>query len=534
MKTRHLTAGGAGRPARATRAGLAASLILVLSGALAAGLGGCGSGRPSAPKILVIGMDGATFDLIGPWMDQGKLPNLKAIRDGGVWGNLLSVIPPLSPPAWTSAVTGVNPGQHGIYDFNRYAPDEGKAYTETAASRRVPAYWTLMSEAGLRVGTLNIPMTDPPDEVNGFQVAGLPHPDSVGYAYPPELEARLHREGYKLDRMGEALVEGHEADLEREIVSTLDRRKKVALELGADHPDLDVYWVVFTGTDRIQHFFWKFMEKDHPFYDPELAPRFGDSILHVYEKVDEAIGDLVAQARAQAADQGRELAVIVLSDHGFCGVHRAFRPQSLLHNPPAGEKPITNAYSMETNASMIYVPLVGRDKGATLSRSDHDAETKEIVRRVLAARDPENGECPVILGARKEDLFTGRYVDKAPDILFLARPGYYLINEEGDKTPFGTPKFSFSAHHEMHGVFFATGPMFGTGHLEGKQSLLNIAPTLMYLAGLKVPGYMEADVLTGALSPGYLKAHPVQRDESTARETGSDDVERIKALPYVQ
>ncbi len=317
---------------------------ILLAGCIAflgvAFLGGCGKGQ-NPPKVLVIGMDGATWDLMGPFMDQGHLPRLKALRDGGVYGPLLSVIPPLSPPAWTSAATGVNPGMHGIFDFFRLDPDSMIVYSETARSRRVPGVWTLLSEAGHKVGMLNMPMTDPPDPVDGFMVAGLPHPDSVGFAYPPELEARLHREGYRLDRMGEALIAGHEADLESEIVGTFRKRKQVALELGEENPDLDMYWVVFTGTDRIQHFFWKFMEKDHPFYDPALAPRFGDSILHVYEAIDEAVGELVDQASAQAAAQGRELAVIVLSDHGFCGVHRAFRPESFLAHPPDGEKPIT-------------------------------------------------------------------------------------------------------------------------------------------------------------------------------------------------
>jgi predicted AlkP superfamily phosphohydrolase/phosphomutase len=495
---------------------------------------GCGGGEKPAPKILVVGLDGATFDLMTPWMEQGYLPRLKALRDGGTWGTLQSVIPPLSPPAWTTAFTGVNPGQHGIYDFFRLDPDSMIALSETAAGRRVPALWTLLSDEGRTVGIVNIPMTDPPDPVNGFLIAGLPHPDTTGYAYPPELEADLHRRGYRLDRMGEALIEGQEGALEEEILDTFRRRRDTALALGAQHPDLDLTWVVFTGTDRMQHFFWKFMEKEHPFHDAALAPRYGDSILKLYRELDAAVGALVDQAQAQADKEGRELAVIVLSDHGFCGVHRAFRPQSFLRNPADGKAPITSAYSLETNATLLYVPVQGRERNATLTQEEHDGVVDDILARVLAARDPEGGASPVIFGARRENVYHGRYADKAPDLVFLARPPYYLINEEGDKEPFGTPAFSFSAHHEIHGILIASGPMFGKGHLEGRQGLLDIAPTVMYLAGLAVPGYMEGDVLTPLFTPEYAKAHPVVREAGDARETGDEDRERIKAVPYVQ
>jgi predicted AlkP superfamily phosphohydrolase/phosphomutase len=145
----------------------------------------------------------------------------------------------------------------------------------------------------------------------------------------------------------------------------------------------------------------------------------------------------------------------------------------------------------------------------------------DILARVLAARDPEGGASPVLFGARREDVYRGRYVDKAPDLVFLARPPYYLINEEGDKEPFGTPAFSFSAHHEIHGILIASGPMFGKGHLEGRQGLIDITPTLMYLAGLSVPGYMEGDVLTPLFAPEYAKAHPVVREAGRRGRRGT-------------
>jgi predicted AlkP superfamily phosphohydrolase/phosphomutase len=265
-----------------------------------------------------------------------------------------------------------------------------------------------------------------------------------------------------------------------------------------------------------------------------MAARFGTAILDLWKEVDVAVGDLVDQAQRLADEQGRELAVLVLSDHGFAGVHRAFRPQSFLKNPPGGEAPITSTYSLETNASMIYVPKRGREANGGLSPEDHARTVDEVLGRMLAAEDPLLGAKPVLFGGKREDVFRGRYVSKAPDLVFLARPPYYLIHEEGDKEPFGTPAFTFNAHHEIHGILIASGPMFGSGRLEGRQSLLDLSPTLLHLLGETIPGYMEGEPLTGMLTPEWSAAHPVSWDETEARETGSDELDPVKAIPYLQ
>jgi predicted AlkP superfamily phosphohydrolase/phosphomutase len=227
------------------------------------------------------------------------------------------------------------------------------------------------------------------------------------------------------------------------------------------------------------------------------------------------------------------VAVLVVSDHGFYGVHRAFRPQSYLRHPPPGIDPVTDAYSLETNASLISVPVRGRERGATRAPSDHDAVVDRVLERMRAATDPEGGAQPVLFGTRREDIYRGRYVDKAPDLILLARHPYYLINEAGDKDPFGTPGFSFSGHHDLRGILIASGPMFGRGRLEGRQGLMDLAPTVLYLAGVTVPGYMEGRVLEPIFRNPYLAAHPVRVDTTGARETGGTP-EMIEAIPYVQ
>jgi predicted AlkP superfamily phosphohydrolase/phosphomutase len=494
-------------------------------------LPGCGGDQPP-PKILVIGVDGGTFDLLAPWLEEGRLPVLAGLVEEGVSGTLYSVLPPLSPPAWTSAVTGVNPGAHGIFDFNRPDPESLQPILETASNRRVPALWTLLSEQGRRVGILNVPMSDPPDPVDGYLVAGFPHPDTVGYTYPPELEERLRNLGYRLDTMGNLLVPGREWDLRNEFFATFERRRDAALVLTREHPELDLNWIVFTGTDRAQHYYWKFMDRDHPFYDAGLAEIHGTVIRDMWEAVDAAIGELIAISEVQAAEQGRELAVIVLSDHGFGGIYRAFRPQSLLKQPPDGRPPIEHAYCVDTNASLIFVPRPGRETHAPYGRDEHPEVVAEIRDRILAARDPETGLCPALGGWTREEAFTGRYVDRGPDLVFLPRPNTYFIHEAGDKDPFGRVDFTFNAFHEIDGLIIARGPMFTKGEIEGNQNLLDVMPTVMHLAGAVVPGYVEGKVLTSLFSPSFRKARPVVVDSRSAREVGGDG-EVIRGIPYL-
>jgi len=508
----------------------------ILACLLGLGLLPLGCGKAKSPKVLVIGLDGATWDLVQPWMDQGYLPNLKAIRDGGAFGPLTSVLPPMSPPAWTTAGTGVNPGEHGIFDFFRLDQDSLVVYNESAESRRVPGIWTLLDEEGYKVGTLNIPLTSPPDPLeHGFQVGGMPHTnnDSLGIATPPEVEAKLHEMGYLVDQMGLKIVEGHNELLRDEIMATLATRRRAAVELAKMYPDLDLYWVVFTGTDRMQHFFWKFMEPEHPLYEPDKAATLGTAIRDLWVETDAAVGELVSTVRAQADAQGRELAIVVLSDHGFYGVHRVFRPKSFLGNPPDGKEPIKEVYALENNASLLYVPAHGRERLAPLTEDEHERLVDEIKDRIMAVEDTVYHKKPAVGGWRKEEVYHGRYMEKAPDLVFLAAKPYYFIFEEGNKEPFGLPGFTFNAHHDMTGILMAQGPMFRTGKIEGHQSLYDIAPTLMYLAGAEVPGYFEGDVLTSILTKKFLDGHPVRRDASTARDVGGTP-ENIKAIPYVQ
>ena len=143
-------------------------------------------------KVLVIGLDGATFDLLAPWIERGRLPTLARLIEEGVSGTLESTSPPISSAAWASFATGKNPGKHGIVDFVHPEENGYRVTIVNSKKRGSKALWNLISEAGGQVGVVGVPVTYPPEEVNGFMISGFLAPSSKSdYTYPPSLRQEL-------------------------------------------------------------------------------------------------------------------------------------------------------------------------------------------------------------------------------------------------------------------------------------------------------------------------------------------------------
>ena len=481
----------------------------------------CGTNRK--PGALVIGLDGATWKLLKPWMERGDLPNLKALVDSGVSGDLESVVPFLSPPAWTSAVTGVNPGKHGIYDFLRRVPGELTVVNETSKSRRVDPIWMILSNAGFECGVVNVPATDPPDPLKGFMISGMPHTGG-DYTWPVELEKEL--DDYRTDRMDTSLSPGREQILLDEILTTM-RRRNANVETLLKTKDWDFAWVVVTSTDRIQHFFWQFMDPEWPQYDAQKAAKFGNAIHDLWVEVDGHVGRVVAEARRK---HGADIPIVIVSDHGFGPVHREFRMQSFLRNPPSQEEPIFQTYSYETNGALLYFNVEGREPGGVVPQDSLAAAKAEVIRRLREARDPESGVLPMRAVYTREEAYTGRYSEKGPDVVMTPSPEVYISNDKGHREPWGTPSYSFSAHHEMEGIFVAVGGPFRKGSLDTLPSLLDVTPTLLYLLGQPVPDYVDGRVITAIFTPQFIQKNPLP---AVAGKAPADTLLGRKAVPYL-
>ena len=149
---------------------------------------------PVARRVLIIGLDGATFDVLGPMIERGRMPNLAAIIREGASGVLNSTQPPITPAAWTTFMTGKGPGRHGIVDFERYDVRTNRLTFNSTMEIREKTFWDILSEKGFRVGSINLPMTYPPKRVNGFMISGFDAPSmEAEFTYPRDLKDEILR-----------------------------------------------------------------------------------------------------------------------------------------------------------------------------------------------------------------------------------------------------------------------------------------------------------------------------------------------------
>ena len=135
---------------------------------------------------MIVGFDAATWDLAKPWVAEGFMPNLARLMAEGARGQLESILPPITPPAWTSFTTGKNPGKHGVFHFMESTPDTYALRYTNASSRRTRTIWKILNQAGIGTGTANIPFTYPPEVLNGYQISGMDTPsEKSAFIHPP-------------------------------------------------------------------------------------------------------------------------------------------------------------------------------------------------------------------------------------------------------------------------------------------------------------------------------------------------------------
>lgn len=507
---------------------------LILAAALV--LGGCGKERRAAP-VVVIGLDGATWDLLQPWIDRGDLPTLAGFQRDGAWGEIQSSIPYLSPPAWTTAVTGVNPGKHAVFDFQRRLPGQPVIVNETAKSRRAQPIWNVLGKRERRSLLLNIPMTDPPDEVLGLCVAGFPHPDGVGFAYPQALEQKLA--DYPLDRLEMKLPPGAEDSLLAVYAEGREARLAIAREWLREEP-FDFLWMVFTGTDRIQHTFWMFVDPENPNYDPARARRYGTAIHDFWVEQDRALGELLEEVPEDAT-------VVIVSDHGFGPLRWDLKLRNYLCSPESGltREEADGVYVLDRgDAARIFIARRGRDPGAIWPPAIAEGVRAKVVAALRAAHDPRTGEAVCEAVWTNEEVFSGNYAEKGPDIVALPARGYFLVwgDEEPDPdAPWLTAHGAYlSGWHRMNGLYAMRGQGISPGRRNGDgqrpYSLTDVMPTLLYLCGEPIPEGLDGLLMESVIDPALLQERPPESApalEEDIREMSPEELRNLKNLPYI-
>jgi len=217
----------------------------------------------SQRQVLLVGLDGMTHDVMAPLAEQGVMPTCRELMEGGSWGTLMSTVPPVTGPAWTSFCTGKQPGNHGVFDF--FKPTRGD--NAVGMKRRLinareidgKTLWQILGEHGLKSIVMNVPVTYPPREMNGVMFTGMLTPDVDGdLTWPPDLYARLQPElgEYVITVNWQGYSEATAADFVRDLAHCQRRRTEYCLRLMDEVPDWNLCFPCYTGPDRIQHALW--------------------------------------------------------------------------------------------------------------------------------------------------------------------------------------------------------------------------------------------------------------------------------------
>jgi predicted AlkP superfamily phosphohydrolase/phosphomutase len=426
-------------------------------------------------RVCIIGWDGATFDLIEPWVAQGKLPNIAEVLRNGAHGALRSTLPPMTFPAWSSFMTGKNPAKHGIYDFTRRRAGAYDLEFVNGGQRRAASFWKLLSDAGRRVISISVPCTYPPERINGVMLSGF---DAAGVGgssglldargmHPPEIYEELQRElgGHPIGSFPIAEINDGRPDLAlKKILAVIERKAATAKYLMQNHP-WDCFMVLFGESDGVGHHFWKFCDPRSPLFVGEGAG-MQDSILQVYQALDRQLGEFKAILPPDTT-------LLMMSDHGFGGVSNAvlypncwLREQGFLKFRGALSRVrsrLLNALKMHAVARLpnvvqrllsrvaqrqlggveakvrygvidwgqsrayfdenpyypsLRINLKGREpRGIVEPGAEYEALRTELIERLEDWRHPETGERIVHRAYRREDVYDGPYLGEAPDVV---------------------------------------------------------------------------------------------------------------------
>jgi predicted AlkP superfamily phosphohydrolase/phosphomutase len=526
----------------------------------------------SKPRVLVIGLDGATWDLIHPWAQAGHLPHLARLLEEGSGGTLMSTIPPISPAAWSSFMTGKNPGKHGVFDFT---VRDFQGYGMRVALRPPEAtLWGLLSAQGGCVCVVNVPQTYPVEAVNGYMVTGLGTPSGRMFTHPAELTPILRQENYRINTDAVFQRDGAAPFIEG-VHQVAGQVTDTALRLMGPL-DWDFSMVVLRLTDEIPHYFWHWMDPSHPAHQPADALH-KEAVLRCYQKADELVGKLIAGV------QDGQTTVFLMSDHGFGPLYKDvylnewLRQQGFLtlrSHPttralftrllqrlgltrtqvghtlarwglnqlrgairdrlgtragifPQDDRPRvgdvvdwekTRAYSVGY-IGQIYVNLAGRDPhGVVPSGQEYEDLRAELIERLLQMVDPEDGRPVVDRVFRKEEVYRGRFLSSAPDLLLLMRGLTYITRHSyefaREAQVCTTPPTHETGGHRQEGILLASGNHIADNRWIEQARIEDLAPTILYLLGCEVPTDMDGKVLTDLLQPEFVTAHPVKYGEA--------------------
>jgi predicted AlkP superfamily phosphohydrolase/phosphomutase len=517
-------------------------------------------------KVFLLGLDGATWDLLEPLARAGELPNLQRLREQGVAGDLASVFPPLSPVAWTGVMTGKNSGKHGVFEFLEYDHNPMGGRVNSSRAIKTELVWEIAGRHGKKAVAGGVPMSYPPRPAPGFYLGDFLSPaNAPDFASDPAIFAELE-EAIGPYRPWSSSVHdgGNEAQVLAELTEFLDHHLK-AVRFLMDRCEWDLFMFDLMATDRAQHELWHVWDATHRLArgrEPELeALRPG--CVAFWKRLDQGIGEIEAALPADTA-------LLLMSDHGFGPIEwyvnfnvwllergdialrdslyvrqkhwfyrRGATPEWFYNQMArfglAGQRvsrfrgkqtsPLerlaqsaflsrrhidwsrTRAYA-QGNFGQIFLNLKGRQPQGCVAPEDARSLLDDLKAGLRAIPHPETGAPLVEHVYERDELYSGPHAHLAPDLTVVLGDWRYRTIGLHDFTTnrMISPAFGPTGDHRMEGLLVASGPAFRPGATPRGATLLDIAPTILHLLGVPVPGDMDGRVLTEILDPSLAPA----------------------------
>lgn len=489
-------------------------------------------------RWLILGLDGATFDVFTPLMSSGHMPNLLKLTQKGISGVLWSTKPPMTPAAWTTFMTGKGPGRHGIIDFERYDPQTGQLSFNSTFEIREKTIWEILSDKGLKVGSINLPMTYPPTPVNGFLISGFETPSTdVDFTYPPSLKDDILTTfpNYSYKTHWKRKMLGGDA-LYRENLEYIKRTFWQGLELAKHCSDRfggwDVAMVLLKFVDNLQHKAWKYIDPNLP-ADHSVRSTMA---AECFTELDKVIGEFAAYAKSQGAT------LLIMSDHGHGSLDGKVQPNLMLKKwgylklqsmgsrwktrarylanrllLKKGGRFTTADLSIERELAVdwtgtkacimhagmygfLYINLKGRQPGGIVEPAEYERLRDEIRAKLMAttSRSLAGKTVKVFPEVHKaEELYNCSREEHPwlPDLILVPEPGLAVVRKIRGLSPVRwLSRRRIEGTHRLEGMLTVCGEHVKAGAtLEA--NIVDIAPTVLAGLGLPVPVDMEGRVI---------------------------------------
>ena len=524
-------------------------------------------------RVVVIGLDGAPFRLIRQWAGEGVLPNLHRLIRGGAFGQLLSSYLPETPIAWNSIVTGKNAGKHGVYDWAERVEGSYNIGVSLSHSCKEPPLWEIVGEEGKKVGIFNVPLTYPPKPLNGFLVSGFDTPSTkVCFTYPDFLsdEIRSRIKDYVLSNQ-EPYTRGTERKYVDGLLYTLEKKEAAALHL-MDRYEVDFSLYVFMEIDHLHHKLWRLIEEgsdDGRRLFQEVYQRMDETVGKIVNRFDEETTFLVVSDHGGGFLEGIMFINKWLMEEGWLKLKKepSLYLKSLLSRTDLVPKvyrllckfglgklgkllPVSVQYNLATSFisfrdvdweqtrayafgeyGQIFVNLKGREpQGIVEPGEEYEQLLREISERLRKLVHPKTGEKMIREVFRREALYSGPMLEKAPDLSFAIGDYCYDSSVQfglGIKGIFGLPEFEDSGTHRREGILIGYGKGIKSNFKIEGATLVDVAPTALYLLNLPIPTDMDGNVLEALFREDWMKSHPIRHKGKESKSSSLETKDEL-------